>query len=234
MPLTVTTWNVQNFTDTDPVFADKLNYIAAVLQALDSDVIALQEVFNLNALQALASRLGFQQSAAAPDSRGIRVAFLTRVAPAAAPVPITQFGLPPGVVVSEFGPGGAVQTVAQFPRPALKVTVMHGGAPVDIITTHLKRCSRSVETSTSMRRCAHTALFALNGAQPRRMASKPCQCPLRPTDVIVLGDLNDGPEAATTDPVWTSGGQPRGPEDATLATGHFNGPTSRTRNGSLT
>jgi endonuclease/exonuclease/phosphatase family metal-dependent hydrolase len=59
MPLTVTTWNVQNFADTDPVFADKLNYIAAVLQALNSDVIALQEVFNLNALQALATRLGF-------------------------------------------------------------------------------------------------------------------------------------------------------------------------------
>ena len=97
MPLTVTTWNVQNFADTDPVFADKLNYIAAVLQALNSDVIALQEVFNLNALQALATRLGFQQFAAAPDSRGIRVAFLTRVAPVAAPVPIDQFRFQPAL-----------------------------------------------------------------------------------------------------------------------------------------
>jgi len=40
--------------------------------------------------------------------------------------------------------------------------------------------------------------------------------------VIVLGDLNDGTEAATTEIVYgPPGGQPRGPEDATLATGAF-------------
>jgi predicted extracellular nuclease len=40
--------------------------------------------------------------------------------------------------------------------------------------------------------------------------------------VIVLGDLNDGPEAATTQVLYgPPGSQPRGPEDATLASGAF-------------
>ena len=78
MPLTITTWNVQNLAPSDPVFADKLDYLIAILQALDPDVIALQEILDLAALITLATRLGYQASAAAPDSRGNRVAFLTR------------------------------------------------------------------------------------------------------------------------------------------------------------
>jgi predicted extracellular nuclease len=41
-------------------------------------------------------------------------------------------------------------------------------------------------------------------------------------DVIVLGDLNDGTEAATTQVLYgPPGSQPRGPEDATLVSGAF-------------
>jgi predicted extracellular nuclease len=40
--------------------------------------------------------------------------------------------------------------------------------------------------------------------------------------VVVLGDLNDGPEAATTQILYgPPGNQPRGPDDATHASGAF-------------
>ena len=66
MSITITTWNVQNFTRSDLVFADKLNFLVGTLQALDSDVVALQEILDLNALQELANRLDFHHVAAMP------------------------------------------------------------------------------------------------------------------------------------------------------------------------
>jgi len=41
MPLTITTWNVQNFTQSHTVFADKLNFLVNTLQSLGADIIAL-------------------------------------------------------------------------------------------------------------------------------------------------------------------------------------------------
>ena len=66
MPITITTWNVQNLAPSSPVFADKIDFIVSILQALDSDGIALQEILDPTALNTLATRLGFQQVAAAP------------------------------------------------------------------------------------------------------------------------------------------------------------------------
>jgi hypothetical protein len=58
--------------------ADKVDFLVTVLQALDPDVIALQEILDQAALLTLATRVSYQPFAAAPDSRGNRVAFLTR------------------------------------------------------------------------------------------------------------------------------------------------------------
>ena len=60
MALTMTTWNVQNLAPSDPVFADKVDFLVTVLQALDPDVIALQEILDQAALLTLATRLGYQ------------------------------------------------------------------------------------------------------------------------------------------------------------------------------
>ena len=60
MVLTITTWNVQNLAPSDPVFADKVDFLVTVLQALDPDVIALQEILDQAALLTLATRLGSQ------------------------------------------------------------------------------------------------------------------------------------------------------------------------------
>jgi hypothetical protein len=74
----------------------------------------LQEILDLNALQSLATRLGFHHFAASPDGRGNRVAFLTRNPPVQPPLPIVQWRLAPGVQVRDFGAGGAVAVWRSF------------------------------------------------------------------------------------------------------------------------
>ena len=54
MPITITTWNVQNLTKSNAVFEDKLEFLVATLQALGSDVVALQEILDMDALEDLA------------------------------------------------------------------------------------------------------------------------------------------------------------------------------------
>jgi predicted extracellular nuclease len=233
MPITITTWNVQNLAPSSPVFADKVDFIVSILQALNSDVIALQEILDLTALNTLATRLGFQQVAAAPDSRGNRVAFLTRVAPAAPPKQITQFRLPAGIVISEFDGSGNVQVVTQFPRPALQITVAHNGRQIDVITAHLKSklltFGGNFSTSNETLR-AHTAFFALErrAAESAGVRDHVTGTLSAGRDVVVLGDLNDGTEAATTEVLYgPPGSQPRGPADATLASGAFQRPDAQ-------
>ncbi|MGH9256794.1 MAG: endonuclease/exonuclease/phosphatase family protein [Vicinamibacterales bacterium] len=227
MAFTITTWNVQNFRQSDPVFADKLDFVVSILQALAPDVVALQEILDFTALQALANRLGFQAFPGTPDSRGNRVAMLTRVAPASLPQPIDQFRLAPGVVVNDFDANGNVQAVAQFPRPALQIGVTHNGRPVDVVTAHLKSKLLSFGgnfTTTNETLRAHTAYFALErrAAEATSIRDHVNGLLAAGRDVIVLGDLNDGTEAATTEVLYgPPGSQPRGPEDATHVSGAF-------------
>ena len=73
MTLTVTTWNLENFTSQSTAFAEKLKHLTDTLGGLGSDVVALQEVLDLTALKKLAKALGFKHAAARPDGRGNRV-----------------------------------------------------------------------------------------------------------------------------------------------------------------
>jgi len=230
MSITITTWNIQNFAQSDPAFPDKLNFIVATVQALGSDVVALQEVLDLNALQDLANRLGFLRFAATPDGRGNRVAFLTRNALAAPAQEINQFRLAPGVVVQDFGAGGAVGVLLQLPRPAFQITVAHNGGQIDVVNMHLKSklltFGSNFSTSDETLR-ARTAYFALQrrAAEATSLREHATGLLSAGRDVVVLGDLNDGPEAATTEIFYgPPGSQPRGPIDATHVTGAFQRP----------
>lgn len=227
MPLTITTWNVQNFTQADQDFADKLDFLSGTLQALGSDVVALQEILDLNAFQDLANRLGFQHFAAASDGRQNRVAFLTRNALAQPEQQIDQWQLMQNEEVRRFDQNENIVVLPQFSRPALQITVMHDGREIDIITAHLKSklltFGGNFSTTDETLR-AHTAYFALE-----RRAAEATSIREHVTgrlnagrDVVVLGDLNDGPEAATTQMLYgPPGSQPRGPDDATRAHGAF-------------
>jgi len=228
MSFTITTWNVQNFAKSDPNFAPKLDFLVATLSALDPDVIALQEILDANALGDLAARLGYHQSVATPDGRGNRVAVLTRNPPALPPQEILAWRLPAGVTVQEVDGAGNVVAVPQPPRPALRVTVRHAGADVEVITVHLKSKLLTFPggffstADESLR--ARVAYFALQRRAAEAATVREEVTPLLAAGkgVVVLGDLNDGPDAATTQILYgASGSQPRGPEDATRTAGAF-------------
>jgi endonuclease/exonuclease/phosphatase family metal-dependent hydrolase len=227
MSITITTWNVQNFAQSNTVFADKVDFLAATLQALGSDVVALQEILDPDALQELANRLGFQHFAATPDDRGNRVALLTRNAPASPPQQIDQWQLAPGVQVRDFDTHGAVEVLPQLPRPALWITVAHDGGELDIVTAHLKSklltFGGNFSTTNETLR-ARTAYFALErrAAEAASLRGHVTGLLSAGRNVVVLGDMNDGPEAATTQILYgPPGSQPRGPDDAALASGAF-------------
>lgn len=227
MSITITTWNVQNLTQSDAVFADKLNFLVETLQALGSDVVALQEILDRNALQDLADRLGFYHFAATPDGRENRVAFLTRDAPALPPKQINQWQLAHGVEVRDFDSNGAVGIVPKFPRPALHITIAHEGREIDVVTAHLKSklltFGRNFATTNETLR-AQTAYFALERRTAEAASLREHITSLLSVDreVVVLGDFNDGPEAATTQILYgPPGSQPRGADDATHASGAF-------------
>jgi endonuclease/exonuclease/phosphatase family metal-dependent hydrolase len=227
MPITITTWNIQNFTRSDTVYSDKLALLTSTLRSLGADVVALQEVLNPDALGDLADGLGFQSVAAEPDGRGIRVAFLCRKAPVQTPRQIDQWRLPPDTPVRRLDSEGRVTVDARFPRPALQITVDHNGAEIDIITAHLKSklltFGGNFSTSDEQLR-AHTAYFSLERRAAEATTLREHVSDLLATgrQVIVLGDMNDGPEAATTQILYgPPGSQPRGPDDAQRAAGAF-------------
>ena len=227
MSITITTWNVQNFRQSEPVFADKLDFLVGALQALGSDVVALQEILDLNALQDIANRLGFHHFAAMPDGRGNRVAFLTRDTLALPPLQIDRWQLAPGVEVRDFNVNETVEVISQLPRPALQITVAHNGGEIDIITAHLKSklltFGGNFSTTNETLR-AQTAYFALErrAAEATSLREHVTRLLSAGREVIVLGDMNDGPEAATTQILYgPPGSQPLGPDDATHASGAF-------------
>lgn len=226
MPITITTWNVQNFTQNDQVYNEKLDFLIDTLQALGSDVVALQEILDPNALQDLANGLGFNHIAAAPDGRQNRVAFLIRNAPIQSDQ-IDQWQLPAGVDVRRFDNNGVVQVLQQFSRPAFRIAVPHNGGQIDIITAHLKSklltFAGNFSTSNETLR-AQTAFFALErrAAEATSIREYVTNCLAANREVVVMGDLNDGPEVATTQILYgPPGSQPRGPNDATHAAGAF-------------
>lgn len=226
MPITITTWNIQNFARNDLVFAEKLDFLIATLQALDSDVVALQEILDLNALQDLADGLGFHHFAATPDGRGNRVAILSRNDPLESQQ-IDQWQLAQGVEVHRFDNNSNVQVMQQFSRPAFGITVAHDGGQIDIVSAHLKSklltFGGNFSTMDETLR-AHTAYFALErrAAEATSLREYVTDLLAAGRDVVVLGDLNDGPEAATTQILYgPPGSQPRGPDDATHAAGAF-------------
>ena len=184
---------------------------------------------------------------AAPDGRGIRVGLLSRLELTG----VEQVSVfPPGLRPIQID-DTTVDTAAMG-RPALHAQVHVGDRTVDVITTHLKSKlltfpggkfstrdeglrarfgafalnRRAAEAVTV--RAAATALLTAGGAGAGGEAS-----------VVVLGDLNDGPEAATTQILYGPPGRrsaPAGSTSPTRATDSGCGiwpPGSPRRSGSL-
>ena len=101
------------------------------------------------------------------------------------------------------------------------------GGQIDFVTAHVKSklltFGGNFSTTNETLR-AHTAYFALERRATEATSLREHVSSLLTAgrDVVVLGDLNDGPEAATTQILYgPPGSQPRGPRDATHAAGAF-------------
>jgi endonuclease/exonuclease/phosphatase family metal-dependent hydrolase len=228
----VATWNLENLFrpggEAGPTSAEayeaKLTALAAVIEQLGPDVLAVQEVGDPEALDDLAQRLPgdwHTQSSAFPDSRGIRVGFLSRLALDGVEE-AREF--PEPVAPVQVEDDGA--TIAEMGRGALRVRVTAGGRAVDLLTCHLKSKLLSFPggrfTPRDEGERARYAGYALQrraaeAVTVRAFADRLLENQGRERAVVVLGDLNDEPEAATTQVLL-------GPPGSAIATAGFDRP----------
>lgn len=218
--VTIGTWNLENLfrpgdntnSGTEKEYDIKLDALTATISDVAPDVLAVQEVGDPAALDDLASRLKgtWHTALAEPDGRGIRVGFLSQSALTKVDE-IAQFpeGLGPVQVDDEGG------TIEQMGRPALKARIRKDGASFDIVSVHLKSKLLSYPGGRFNPRDegerARYAVYALHRRAAESAAVRAGVDELlngdgREANVIVAGDLNDEPEAATTQILLGPGG----------------------------
>ena len=215
-----TTWNVENLFRPDPQageaeqerFRRKLDLLAAIFNRLDPDVVALQEVGGEEPLGDLQGVLGgtypHRAVSAFPDGRGIRVAFLSKHAVVEREDTV-EFPPGPALDIHDLAEGDGTKPIDRMGRGALRVRVQKDDLTVDLITAHLKSkllsFPRPWGTSFTPRDEGERAQVA-GIALMRRMAEA-VTLRIRTnglleggdgTPLLLLGDLNDVPEAQTS------------------------------------
>ncbi len=219
--MVVGTWNLENLfrpaaeggPADDEAYEAKLDSLAGVITGLAPDVLAVQEVGQPEALDDLKERLDGRwhtETSAFPDARGIRVGFLSRLALAevrqARPFPER---LDP-VQVDDDGP-----PAHEMGRGALRARVRADGEDLDLVTCHLKSKLLSFPGQRFSARDegerARYAAYALyrrsaEAVTVRAEADKLLDGHGSERPVIVLGDLNDEPDAGTTQILLGPGG----------------------------
>jgi endonuclease/exonuclease/phosphatase family metal-dependent hydrolase len=207
------TWNLENLflpetpggPTTEEAYQAKLAALAETISALAPDVLAVQEVGDPVALDDLAKAVGgYPHTATAdPDGRGIRVGLLSKL-------PLLDVhqsaAFPPPLRPIQVDDTPATADV--MGRPALVAAVTTpGGTRIDLITCHLKSKlltfpggSFTTRDEDLRARVAAYALFrrAAEAATVRATATALLGGEGQQRAVLVLGDLNDTPEAATT------------------------------------
>ncbi|RYU09517.1 endonuclease/exonuclease/phosphatase family protein [Nocardioides iriomotensis] len=230
------TWNLENLfrpdagsgaPTTSTAYESKLTRLAATIDALGLDAVAVQEVGSPEALDDLRDRLSgrWRAETADPDARGIRCGVLSRL-PVLGTAQVRDF--PELLLPVQVDDDGT--TLAELGRPALRVRV---GVPdpvgavtaVDLVSVHLKsklltfpggRFSPRDEDER-----ARYAVYALHrraaeSAGVRAAATALLAAP-DAVPVVVAGDLNDEPTAATTQILL-------GPPGSEIGTGGFDQP----------
>ncbi|MFC8199677.1 endonuclease/exonuclease/phosphatase family protein [Streptomyces sp. NPDC060006] len=207
------TWNLENLyrpggafgPRTEAAYKAKLTSLAAVVRDLDPTLLGVQEVGDPEALEDLAGMLDGDWHIVLsehPDSRGIRVGFLSRTAPRTitdtndfpAPLRAVQ-GDDDGEPVPRTGRGIlAVETTAQ--GMTLSVAVCH--LKSKLLTYPGKRFQPRDEGERA--RYGAYALFrrAAEATTLRTVADGLLDGKGKTRNVAVLGDLNDEVTAATT------------------------------------
>lgn len=207
------TWNVENLfrpgtpagPESDAVYEQKLDGLASTIEAQAPDVLALQEVGDRDALDDLVDRLSGSWDRCVsnhPDRRGIRVAWVTR-AGISTPEDIVDFPLPLRPVQSDDQAGSEARTG----RGVLAVTVRHAGSDVRLVTAHLKSKLLTFpggrfqpRDEDERARFGAYALYrrAAEAATVRVAVDAMLADAGETRPLVMTGDLNDTPEAATT------------------------------------
>lgn len=221
----VMTWNVENLfppghtpgPETDDIYKRKLRNLATTITNVAPDVVAVQEIGDPASFAALQDQLDGRykhtQVSEHPDRRGIRVGFLSRLPLGAVDELID---VPDGALRSI--PNGQGDLITALGRGALKVEVEPApGMPITLITAHLKsklitypNNRRSPRDENERARETGVALLrrTVEAVALRVYINKLVVNTRHP--LILLGDLNDEPNAVTTMILG-------GPEDQSLA-----------------
>ena len=240
MPTTfkVMTWNLENFflpgeaggPDTQALFEQKLRTLVETILELSPDVLAVQEVGSEAAFGALQGRIlaqyPYSQLSNLPDGRGIRVGFLSKLELTDA----QDFADFQGPLQSVPGLDrfSNAEAVTRMSRGALLVTVQPtSGFPVQLVTAHLKSKlltfpSRSGQARFSPRdedERAFVAGLALLKRTAEAVTLRVKANALLPGNpaLLLLGDLNDVTDAATTKLL-------QGPPGSEIGSGGFDRP----------
>ena len=211
--MVVATWNLENLfrpdsdegPGDDQAYEAKLTELARVIGDIGPDVLAVQEVGDPEALEDLRGHLDGDWQAETSefrDRRGSRVGFLSRLELAE----IDQVrAFPEHLAPVQVDDEGA--TVVQMGRGALRVRVSTEGRDVDLVNCHLKSKLLTFPGGRFYPRDegerARFGAYALyrrtaEAVTVRRYADELLDGDGRDRAVIVLGDLNDEPPAATT------------------------------------
>jgi endonuclease/exonuclease/phosphatase family metal-dependent hydrolase len=227
------TWNLENlFRPTagagQQAYDRKISDLAAVITSASPDLLGVQEVGDPAAFDDLLTTLGGGWAgllSQRPDQRGIRVGWATQHGPGALTDPVELADFPTKLRPVQVGDDGT--TITAMKRGALAVTCTPpSGVSVRAVTAHLKsklltfpggRFSTRDEDER-----ARYGVYALDeraaeAATVRAWATDALGGHGQDHAVIVCGDLNDTPDAATTQLLL-------GPPGSQLGTGGFDRP----------
>ena len=214
------TWNVENLFRPQPNasanekerYREKLRLLAGMIGDLSPDVVALQEVGGDGALIDLQAALGraypHREVSAFPDGRGIRVGLLSKHE-IEEKEDVVEFPEGPALDVHDITPTGEAKPVDRMGRGALRVRVVKEGLRVDVISCHLKSkllsFPRPWGTSFTPRDEGERAQVAGIALEKRtaetvtlRMWVNGLLGGEEAVPLLLLGDLNDVPEAQTS------------------------------------
>ena len=241
---TVMTWNLENFgrpADDAPQaakdqYSGKLGQISELIAGAGPDLVGVQEVLAdpedlaPQVFDDLLAALGAEWNgclSGRPDERGIRVGWLSR---GQLTEPTTVADYPHGVPATTVDDQGTMITTTK--RGALAVTYTRGdGLTVHALTVHLKSKLLSFPSSDPGHprfdtddegERARFGLYALDqraaeAATMRAWATDRLQGQGQQRPVLVCGDFNDTPQAATTQILL-------GPPGSQLGTGGYSQP----------
>jgi endonuclease/exonuclease/phosphatase family metal-dependent hydrolase len=214
------TWNVENLFRPEPEteeaererYRSKLGLLADVIGRLDPDVVALQEVGGEGPLEDLQGALGgsypHRAVSAFPGGRGIRVVFLSKHAVEESE-DIVDFPPGPALDVHDLTASGEATPIDRMGRGALRVRITKDGLTVDLVTAHLKSKLLSFPRlwGTSFTPRDEGERAQVGGIALMRRMAEAVTLRIRAnglleggegTPLLLLGDLNDVPEAQTS------------------------------------